>query len=47
MSYWDLDKEQWEDEDNHDGALWMTHRGRIEVLEKAYSSEYRACSDND
>ena len=40
MSYWELEKEPWEDEDNYDGALWMTIRGRIERLEKFYTLEF-------
>ena len=39
MTYWELEKEPWEEEDNYDGAGWMTNRGRIERLEKSYSLE--------
>ena len=39
MSYWQLETEEWEDEDNYDGALWMTARGRIELLENSYKLE--------
>ena len=34
MTYWELEKEPWEEEDNYDGAGWMTNRGRIERLNK-------------
>lgn len=43
MSYWELAKEPWEDEDNYDGALLMTLRGRIEMLEKLYVLECVPC----
>ena len=36
MSYWELETEEWETEDNYDGARWMTMRGRIELLENSY-----------
>ena len=36
MSYWELETEEWEAEDNYDGAHWMTMRGRIELLENSY-----------
>lgn len=39
MTYWELPKEPWEDEDNYDGARWMTNRGRKERLENAYKLE--------
>lgn len=39
MTYWELPKEPWEDEDNYDGARWMTMRGRTERLERSYLLE--------
>ena len=42
MSYWQLKTEEWEEEDNYDGALWMTERGRTEMLERIFAME----SDN-
>ena len=39
MSYWELETEDWEDEDNYDGALWMTMRGRTELLERLFVVE--------
>jgi len=35
MNYWELEKEPWEDEDNYDGARWMTIRGRQKHLESS------------
>lgn len=32
MSYWELETEFWELEDNWDGAKWMESRGRVEHL---------------
>ncbi len=43
MNYWELDEEPWEEEDNYDGALGMTLRGRIEMLEKLYVLECSHC----
>lgn len=40
MSYWELEQEPWELEDNHDGALWMTERGRKEILERIFKLEF-------
>ena len=39
MTYWELEKEPWEDEDNWDGARWITDRGRRERLERSYLIE--------
>ena len=39
MSYWQLETEEWEEEDNYDGALWMTMRGRAELLERVFLKE--------
>ena len=36
-----LEKEEWENyPDNYDGAAWMQHRGRIEVLNNYYEIDY-------
>ena len=36
-----LDTEEWETfPDNYDGAAWMQHRGRIEVLNNYYEIDY-------
>jgi len=38
MTYWELEKEPWElfPDDNYDGAKQMSHRGRIEILERSF-----------
>lgn len=46
MSYWELEEESWENEDNWDGAKWMTIRGRMEQLEKSYSLDYN-CDETE
>jgi len=40
MSYWELETESWEHEDNWDGAKWMEDRGRKERLERIFSYEF-------
>lgn len=39
MSYWELEEELWESEDNWDGAKWMEDRGRKQMLEAMYQIE--------
>ena len=39
MTYWELEEEAWESEDNYDGARWMTNRGRVETLKRIYQME--------
>lgn len=39
MSYWELEEESWENEDNWDGAKWMHDRGRKELLEQNFMIE--------
>jgi len=41
MSYWELEEELWEilPDDSYDGAKYMSHRGRVEVLEKRLSMD--------
>ena len=40
MTYWQLETESWEHEDNWDGAKWMEERGRKERLERIFKSDY-------
>ena len=40
MSYWELETESWEEEDNWDGAKWMEDRGRKERLERLFSFDF-------
>lgn len=40
MSYWELETEYWETEDNYDGAFWMTERGRKQRLEQIFTIEF-------
>jgi hypothetical protein len=39
MNHLDLEKEWWEDEDNWDGAKWMTERARKYHLEQIFKLE--------
>jgi len=40
MSYWELEEEPWENEDNWDGAESMEGRGRREWLERTLQIEF-------
>jgi len=43
MSYWELEQEPWENEDNWDGAKSMEERGRKELLERILQIEVECC----